>query len=283
MKGKEVIMNIFRNKVAIITGGASGIGKGLCKELGKEGAIVIIADIQDKKATEVADEINNNGGRARGVLLDVTRQDDVQNLIEETFSEYGRIDYIFNNAGVCVFGLAEYHNVEHLKKQIDVNLLGVIYGTLAAYKIMIKQGFGHIINTSSGAGLVPFAPEIGYTTTKHAVLGLTMALRCEAEDYGVKVSAICPTFVKTEIFQSALIINVDPSDREKVISSMAMKPLGVDKAVKIIIRGVTRNQARIIVGSDLKFIWLLFRINPIFIKPLQKAFIRLIRKYSKTP
>ena len=274
-------MSEFRDKVTIITGGASGIGRELCRELGALGAILIIADIEGEKAQHVADEINKSGGKARGVTLDVTRQGDVEDVINGTFQEYGRIDYVFNNAGICVFGLAQDHTAEHFRKEIDVNLWGVIYGTLAAYKIMIKQGFGHIINTSSGAGLVPFAPEIAYTTTKHAVLGLTTALRYEAESYGVKVSAICPTFVRTEMFQSALILNVDPSDRDGLLNSLAMRTLNVKKAVKIIIRGVKKNRARIIVGAELQIGWLLFRISPLLIKPTLTSCIELVKKHRK--
>jgi NAD(P)-dependent dehydrogenase (short-subunit alcohol dehydrogenase family) len=274
-------MSTFKDKVTIITGGASGIGRQLCYELGRLGAIIIVADIEDNKAIQVASEINKKGGKAKGVSLDVTKQNDVQDLIDKTFTEFGRIDYVFNNAGVCVFGLAQDHTAEHFKKQIDVNLWGVIYGTLAAYKIMIRQGFGHIINTSSGAGLVPFAPEIAYTTTKHAVVGLTTALRYEAEGYGVKVTAICPTFVKTEMFQSALILNVDPSVRDELINSLAMRKLSVEKAVKIIIKGVKKNRAKIVVGADLQFGWLLFRIHPILIKPILTTCIKLVKKYRK--
>jgi len=164
-------MNIFQDKTAIVTGGASGMGEAVCLKLGVYGANVIVADIQAEKAETVARQIRRNGGKAESVSLDVTDRDAVYGLVEDTAREYGWLDYMFNNAGIHLIGEVRDMEPGQWEKILQVNTLGVLYGTLAAYSIMIRQGKGNIVNTASMAGLTYMPLTVAYNMTKHAVSG----------------------------------------------------------------------------------------------------------------
>ena len=236
-------MDLFRNKISIVTGGASGIGRGLCELLGRQGAKVIVADVNRADADRVTAGITETGGDAKSVHLDVTDAGAVRKLIQETASENGRLDYIFNNAGISVGGEVRDMNPEHWQRVIDVNLMGVIHGTLAAYSLMVRQGFGHIVNTASLAGLIPGPVNTPYGTTKHAVIGLSTSLRAEGADLGVKVSAVCPGFIQTGIWDSSPALNVD---KEKALAGIPFKMMDATKAAQKVLEGVERNRAIII-------------------------------------
>jgi NAD(P)-dependent dehydrogenase (short-subunit alcohol dehydrogenase family) len=180
----------FEDKVVIVTGGASGIGRALCEELGQRGAKVIVADINVEGAEQVASAITTTGGLARAAPLDVSQVEAVQKLIEETAAEQGWLDFMFNNAGICMVGEVRDMDLEQWRRIVDVNLWGVIHGTTSAYQLMLGQGFGHIINIASADGLMPFPMMTAYSTTKHAVIGLSTGLRAEAAELGVKVSVV---------------------------------------------------------------------------------------------
>src|SRR5262245_42224664 len=182
----------FHEAVAIVTGGASGIGAALGRELARRGSHVILADRQLEVASGVAASINAAGGKAEAVELDVRDAIAFDAIVALTIERHGRIDYLFNNAGIGVGGEIREYRLDDWRDVVDVNLMGVVHGVQAAYGRMIAQGFGHIINTASVAGLLP-SPFMGsYTTTKHAVVGMSRALRLEAARYGVRVSTLCP-------------------------------------------------------------------------------------------
>ena len=196
------------DRVAIVTGGGSGIGEALSQELARRGASVIVADINSADASRVAAQIGRTGGRAEARQVDVSSEDAVRRVVEETAVSHGRLDYLFNNAGIGIGGDARDLTAEHWHQVLGVDLFGVIYGTLAAYPIMTRQGFGHIVNTSSAAGLLPGPFNAPYNTSKHAVVGLSLSLRIEAADLGVNVSVVCPGFVRTNIYQTAVTVNI---------------------------------------------------------------------------
>ena len=147
-------MKFFKDKIAIVTGGGSGIGQSLGLALAQRGAMVVLADINLERARTSA--AAGPPGRLIPVQLDVTDSQAVRNLVEDTAAQYGRLDYIFNNAGIAVAGEAQDLCLEDWRSVLDVNLYGVINGVVAAYPIMVRQGFGHIVNTASIEGLLPF-------------------------------------------------------------------------------------------------------------------------------
>ncbi len=254
-------MNHFEGKVAIVTGGAAGIGRAICEELSRRQAkMVIVADINSVDAEQVASAIIAAGGRARGVHLDVTQASKMQELVDETVSQHGRLDYMFNNAGVGVGGELRHLGLEHWQHVLDVNLWGVIYGTSAAYRAMINQSSGHIINISSLAGLVPLPLGTPYATSKHAVVGFSTSVRVEAARLGIKVSVVCPGFIKTRIYDTTPFIGVT---REGAVSALAsMRIMSAEKCARIILRDVERNIGIIVVPTRARLLWWLHRVNP---------------------
>ena len=243
-------------KVAIITGGASGIGRALGEDLARRGAHVVLADVNELLLAETVGSITKAGHDAKGVRLDVTDVEAVKRVVNETVAEHGRLDYIFNNAGILIMGEAKDHSYDDWRSEIDINLYGVINGVFAAYPIMIKQGFGHIVNTGSLAGLIPLPGELPYTVSKYGVVGLSHTLRLEGAAYGVKASVVCPGIINTPIKHNSKMVC---ADREKFFDPASMSAA---QCARIILRGVERNKATILVTRLAKILWLLQRISP---------------------
>jgi len=269
-------MNSSPERIAIITGPGSGIGSAPARELGRRGTQVICADIAVDSAQAVASEIAAAGGRATASHVDVTEAAQVASLVEMTVATHGRLDLMFNNAGISVAGDARDLTIEHWRRVLNVNLMGVVYGTDAAYKRMAKQGNGHIVNIASLAGLIPFPTNAPYAASKHAVVGLSLSLRAEGEALGVKVSAVCPGFIQTNIFEATPFINVD---RERALRNMPFTPLASARAATAILRGVERNQAVIVFPGYARLVWALHRISASWLNPLHRKGIRDLRKF----
>ena len=161
------------------------------------GAWVVLADRQVDLAHEVATRIREAGGRATAEDLDVTDFPAMNRLVQNTFQSAGRLDYVFNIAGIGIVGEARYYELEDWYRVLDVNLRGVVHGVQAAYPIMLRQGFGHIVNMASAAGLWPSPFVVSYCASKHAVVGLSTSLRIEAAAAGIRVSVLCPGAVRT--------------------------------------------------------------------------------------
>ncbi|MDG7001203.1 MAG: SDR family oxidoreductase, partial [Nitrososphaerota archaeon] len=173
-------MKEYEGKIAIVTGGGQGLGMALCRELASKGSIVVVADINNENAHRVASSITQSGGRASAAQVDVSKEEQLKQLVNDTVSTHGRLDYMFNNAGVAILGEAYDLTTEQWLRVLDVNLMGTIYGTLGAYQVMLKQGSGHIVNVASAAGLLPQPSNSPYSTSKHAIVGLSKSLRLEA-------------------------------------------------------------------------------------------------------
>jgi NAD(P)-dependent dehydrogenase (short-subunit alcohol dehydrogenase family) len=142
-------LRVFEGATAIITGGASGIGKAIAMELSRHGCEVVLADVQYELAQEVASHIQSSGGKASAKKIDVRDFYAVKELVEMTVQRTGRLDYLFNNAGAGILGEVSNYSIEDWNLIIDINLRGQINGIQAAYPIMLKQKFGQIVNTSS--------------------------------------------------------------------------------------------------------------------------------------
>jgi NADP-dependent 3-hydroxy acid dehydrogenase YdfG len=269
---KSSPVSIFKNKVAIITGAGSGIGKGLAEELAGRRAYVVISDINIQRIQRVADDIVRSDGNVTAIKLDVSDYTAVKKMIDDTVAAHGRIDYIFNNAGIAIGGPAKDFSIDDWRNVIDVNLNGVIYGVAVAYPIMVNQGFGHIINTASIAGLAPLLGIASYVTSKYGVVGLSNALRIEGANHGVKVSVVCPGYVRTSIFNDSKNINIDRQNLEPFPDRMGVTP---EECAKMILRGVERNDAFILVTAFAKFLWALNRVSPGLVIGIMK------RQYGK--
>jgi NAD(P)-dependent dehydrogenase (short-subunit alcohol dehydrogenase family) len=267
----------FRDKIAVVTGAASGIGRAVATRLGGRGAVVCAADIDEPGAKETAALIAGAGGRASATPLDVADGGAVTRLVDETARRHGRLDYMFNNAGIAVFGPAQDITDDLWKRVIDINFMGVLSGTLSAYRIMVAQGFGHIVNTASLAGLVPVPLLTAYAATKHAVVGLSTSLRGEGAGLGVKVSVVCPGFVRTPMFDNYTAVNID---REVLDAEVPKRVTDVNEAARAIIAGVAKNRAIILVGTDAHLFWRLYKLWPGLVEYLGRrgtADVRAIR------
>jgi len=253
-------MSIFRDKVAIVTGAASGLGKTLGESLAQNGAFVVLADVNSGGVEDVAEGIRGKGQDAKAATVDVTDFEAVKGLVEETVQEHGRLDYLFNNAGILIFGEARDCSIEDWRSVIDLDLYGVVNGVVAAFPLMVEQGFGHIVNTASVEGLAPFPVMGSYVASKYGVVGLSHALRAEGAALGVKVSVACPGYVTTKIIETSKMVKID---REKILASLTGS-MGVspEECVSRILRGVERNKATIVIGWWAKILWRLQRLSP---------------------
>jgi NAD(P)-dependent dehydrogenase (short-subunit alcohol dehydrogenase family) len=271
-------MKRFADKIAIVTGGASGIGKSICIYLARHGAKVIIADRNLEMAKETESVITSGNGFAKAVKIDVSNPQDVESMINNTVNDYGRIDFLFNNAGISINGEFQDVSMDHWKQIFDVNLWGVIYGCRYVYPIMIKQGSGHIINTASLAGLIPGGLTSPYSASKHAVVGFSLTLRSEAKLYGIKVSVLCPGYLRTNIQETTQNVSEFMNSEKNKKMGADMKFLTPDDCINQIMRGVRRNKGIIVSPVKHKMYWWLHRISPEF---MPNMFVRIIRHMKK--
>jgi len=203
-------MSRLANKVALITGGASGIGEGTVRLFAREGASVVIADILDDNGARLAGEL---GARAAYVHTDVSREADVQGAVAETVRRFGRLDCIFNNAGFGgVGGRVEAIDIAGFDQTIGVLLRGVLLGMKHAAPVMKRQGGGSIISTASVAGLTAgFGPHV-YSAAKAAVIQLTKTVAMELGEHNIRVNCICPGAIATPIFGKGLGMSAEQAE-----------------------------------------------------------------------
>lgn len=189
------------NKVAIITGGAQGIGKGIAERLGNDGFKIVISDMNMDTANETIKEFKNKDIDAMALEGDVSKQDDQFNLVSKAVDQYGSVDVFVNNAGIDQVEPIEDVTPEHLEQIFNVNVFGTVYGTQAAAKQMKKQdNGGKIINACSIAGKTAFELLGAYSATKFAVRGLTQVSSKELAQFDIKVNAYCPGIVGTSMW-----------------------------------------------------------------------------------
>jgi short-subunit dehydrogenase len=236
---------------------------------------VAVADINYEGAQAVASAIAANGGRATAALLDVTRAENVERLVEDTVRTHGRLDYMFNNAGIGVAGEVRDLSLDHWRKCIDINLWGVIYGTTAAYAAMLRQGSGHIVNTASAAGLIGEPGLAPYSVTKSAVVALSTALRAEAEALGVRVSVVCPGYVDTAIYENAIGAKID---KDEFLAKLPVRLVTAPDAARAILRGVERNESIVVFPFYARLAWWLTRINPSALAGFHRRMLANLRK-----
>ena len=211
---------ILRDKVIVVTGGANGIGRALCRRFAAEGAAVAVADIDAASARAVADEI---GGAA--IETDVTRADDVERLVSQVMRERGRIDLFCSNAGIAVDGDEHTPDAEWARCW-SVNVMAHVLASRAVLPGMLARGEGYLLQTVSAAGLLTHPHSATYAVTKHASLAFAEWLSIAYGDRGIKVSALCPQGVSTNMLRRA-------GDRAGFLVDGALEPEQVaDEAVK---------------------------------------------------
>jgi len=215
----------FAEKVALITGGAAGIGRATALAFAREGARVVVADVNELEGRETVRLIRDAGGDALFVRTDVSSSADWEGVIAETLREYGRLDILFNNAGIegKSAPTADYTE-EDFDRVLAVNLKGIWLGMRTAIPQMLKQGKGAIINTSSILGLVGFGGASAYTASKHAILGMTKVAALEYSAQGIRINAVCPAFIKTPMLDRGL--GQLPNAQEILAQISTLHPVG---------------------------------------------------------
>jgi len=249
----------MKGGVAIVTGGGSGIGRALSIELAKRGAFVHVTDVNEKGAEATAKQI---GASAKHAALDVRDAGAVQRFCDAV----GRVDYLFNNAGIPVGGEVQDLTLAHWDRIIDINIRGVVHGVHAVYAGMVARGSGHIVNTASLAGLIPTPLGTPYGMTKHAVVGLSVSLRQEAAAYGVRVSALCPGVIETPILDSKGPEDLPRPkwmpDTRDLLTRAAGSPYPAEKLASDALDAVDDNVAVIVIPARARMTWRAYRLAP---------------------
>lgn len=208
----------FNGKVALVTGGTSGIGAVTAKAFAKSGAKVVVSGRRDAEGLAVVEEITKAGGTAAFVRADVSKEDDVKNLVEATVAKFGRLDIAFNNAGVEWMGQLVEATEADYRKLFDINVWGVLASMKYEIPAMLKTGGGSIINTSSVAGHIGMAGAGVYVATKHAVEGLTKATALEYAKQGIRVTAVAPAAIVTDMMDR--FVGGETTDQGKYLAGL---------------------------------------------------------------
>ena len=212
----------LKDKVAIITGGGSGMGEAVSRLFGKEGAKVVIGDINEQLSKDIASQISNSGNDAMAIKLDVVDENQVKNMVDLVINKYKRIDILINCVGKAHFGPSEDLTIEEWNNIININLTGPFLCCREVGKVMKKQKSGKIVNFGSTGGLsgVPYMAH--YTAAKHGIVGLTKALAVEWGKYNINVNCICPGATQTAM----LLQSTTEEYRKERIKRIPLKRLG---------------------------------------------------------
>lgn len=258
----------FTGKQALVTGGGSGIGAALCRALVAAGADVVCTDVDGDAAQRTAAGL---GAKARAARLDVTDAAAVQAAVDDVVNRSGRLDLMFNNAGIVWGGDTELLTLDQWNAIIDVNIRGVVHGVAAAYPLMVRQGHGHIVNTASMAGLTAAGQVTSYVMTKHAVVGLSMALRSEAAARGVGVLAVCPAAVETPILDKGSVGGF--VGRDYFLQAQGGKPYDADRLASDVLRAIEKNKPILVKPRIAHAQWMFARLAPALMNRVSMRFI----------
>ncbi|MBN2322838.1 MAG: SDR family oxidoreductase [Spirochaetes bacterium] len=216
----------LKNKVAVVTGGANGIGEAYTTGIAKEGAAVVIADLDEKRGKTIADEIKKSGGKAMFVRTDVSKKSDAEKMVQSAIREFGSIDILVNNAGILFTAPFEETTEDMWDKLFAVNVKGLFFCSQAVAREMKKKRSGKIINISSIAAIGAQAGLCAYSSTKGAVLPVTLVFALELAGYNVQVNAILPGTTDTGMAKAAM---ADPEWTRQITAGIPMKRLGETK------------------------------------------------------
>jgi len=196
-------MREFKGKTAFVTGGASGIGLAMARAFAEAGMNVMLADVEQSALDQALKDLNQYGNHVQGIACDVADPDSVERAAQATFSAFGKVHVLCNNAGVAAGGGIDQISVDNWRWVVDVNLMGVVYGVRSFLPHIREHGEGgHIVNTASMAGMVNNMGFSPYAATKFAVVAMSEGLRMQLQPLGIGVSVLCPDFVRTRIGES---------------------------------------------------------------------------------
>jgi NAD(P)-dependent dehydrogenase (short-subunit alcohol dehydrogenase family) len=257
-------MKSFDQRVVVITGGASGIGRSLAVQLAGMGASLAIADMNLEGMAETRQLAENAGGRCTTHKLDVADREAFEAFARDVIAEHGEVHAVFNNAGVTLVDSVENQSYEDFNWLMNINFWGVVHGTRAFLPYLKQVDEAHIINVSSVFGILALPLQSAYNTSKFAVRGFTEALKMELAGGPIQVSCVHPGGIKTGIAQNSRMnektLGVPQEQLKAEFNAKARTT--ADQAAAIIIRGVMKNKRRILVGTDAKIMSLVTRLFP---------------------
>jgi 3-oxoacyl-[acyl-carrier protein] reductase len=234
----------LNGKVALVTGGAQGIGQVIGEELARLGAHVILGDVNGDGAEKTAEAINNNGGSATGVKLDVTNIENVQEVFKSIIKDRGQLDFLVNNAGITRDGLLMRMKEQDWDLVLSVNLKGSFLCSQLAVKQMMKQKSGSIVNIASIVGLMGNLGQANYSASKAGLIGLTKTTAREVGSRGIRVNAIAPGFIDTDMTRV-----LDDKVQEKLIEQIPMARLGQPKDIADCVAFLVSDSSKYITGQ----------------------------------
>jgi NADP-dependent 3-hydroxy acid dehydrogenase YdfG len=256
-------MEGFAGKVAAVTGAGSGIGQALAIELARSGASVAISDVDTEGLAVTEERLKAIGAPVKADRLDVTEREAFELYADEVKAHFGKVNQIYNNAGIAFAGDIEVSGFKDIEKVMDVDFWGVVNGTKVFLPHLIESGDGHVINVSSIFGLFAVPGQGAYNAAKFAVRGFTEALRQEMDLAGhpVKVTTVHPGGIKTNIARN--MTTVEGIDKDQLSKDFDKKLASTtpEKAAQIILDGVRKNKARVLVGPDAKALDLVVRLT----------------------
>jgi NAD(P)-dependent dehydrogenase (short-subunit alcohol dehydrogenase family) len=238
----------FAGKVAFVTGGANGIGRAAALAFAREGASVVVADISEQANRDTARMIEEMGGRALAVRCDVTMAADVKAALDKTAEAFGRLDFAFNNAGIeprKPAPTADYDE-EEWNRIIDINLRGVFLCMKHEIPLILNEGGGAIVNTSSGAGIIGIKGSPAYTAAKHGVIGLTRAAALDYAAQNIRVNAVCPGYIDTPMMDR--FTGGTPEGRAKVIAEEPVGRMGKPEEIAAAVVWLCSDAAAFVIG-----------------------------------
>lgn len=240
-------MSLFDGKVAIVTGGGSGIGEAACYLYAREGAKVVVSDLNEERGNQVCQEIQKGKGKAIFVRADVSNPSDCQSMVDATLQVYGRLDIAFNNAGIGgEANLTAEYSVEGWQKVIAVNLSSVFYCMKYEIPAMLKSSSGAIVNMASILGQVGFENSPAYVAAKHGVVGLTRTAALEYSKQGIRINAVGPAFIRTPLISG---LEQNEQIRNQLISMHPIGRLGESNEVAELVIWLSSEKASYVMGS----------------------------------
>ncbi len=254
-------MGGFAGKVAAVTGAGSGIGQALATELARRGAMLAISDVDADGLARTERQIRDIGAHVRSDRLDVTEREAVLSYADTLAGHFGKVNQIYNNAGIAFFGDVEVTAFKDIERVMDVDYWGVVNGTKAFLPHLIASGDGHVVNISSMYGLFAVQGQSAYNSAKFAVRGFTEALRQEmiVADHPVKVTCVHPGYINTPLIQNAsAATGLDKTALAAIFDKVAIT--SPQRAASTILRAVAANRARVLPGADAKLFDAIVRV-----------------------